>query len=202
MACGAILRLFLWVCMSTCLRVAVARTGAVLVLRQPPAMTLTSILCDVRACPHDHAHSCRDEHYGELTVRETFQFSSRVQGGRRGECWGLLASGQARRWAGQQQKRRHEASKLRCIALLCCCVAHYSLHTAAHLNSISVLLASAERLLELEERERQLGIKSDPDLHAYMAALMTSGKEVGRAAEGVQGRQLVALKARACIALA
>ncbi len=30
-------------------------------------------------------HSCRDEHYGELTVRETFQFSSRVQGGRRGE---------------------------------------------------------------------------------------------------------------------
>ncbi|PRW60703.1 Pleiotropic drug resistance 1 [Chlorella sorokiniana] len=58
-----------------------------------------------------------DEHYGEMTVRETFQFSARVQGGRR------------------------------------------------------------ERLLELEERERELGITSDADLHAYMAALMTSGKE-------------------------
>jgi len=27
-----------------------------------------------------------DQHYGELTVRQTMEFSARVQGGRRGEC--------------------------------------------------------------------------------------------------------------------
>lgn len=51
-------------------------------------------------------------------------------------------------------------------------------------TTFHIVAPCSERLLELEARERELGIKSDPDLHAYMTALNASGKQV-RGSRGV-----------------
>lgn len=139
-----------------------------------------------------------DQHYGELTVRQTMEFSARVQGGRHGarclplvqgrQGWGGCREGSTARMPG----RRHAArARCWCMDPYPPWASHTGLlgqpiapprpdapltTTTNHRRCRSISFTPADMLEGLEEQEKALGVQPDPDIQSYMAALNATGK--------------------------